>query len=186
VYGQGSDPAIVDYFWKVFDAELAEGKTYPQAGPMTRDEFAAYFFNSVTIVGVLHDSEVDAAQFPTIQDAMGGRSIEEALAGCYYIKPNYPGRSSHNCNAGFLVPPVQRGKKIGGALAESFLYYAPALGYRSSVFNLVYENNVASLRLWDKLGFQRVGLIPKAGLLKTGPNGAEEYVDAVVVYKSFV
>jgi hypothetical protein len=52
---------------------------------MTRDEFAAYFFNSVTIVGVLHDSEVDAAQFPTIQDAMGGRSIEEALAGCYYM-----------------------------------------------------------------------------------------------------
>jgi hypothetical protein len=50
---------------------------------MTRDEFAAYFFNSVTIV--LHDSEVDAAQFPTIQDAMGGRSIEEALAGCYYM-----------------------------------------------------------------------------------------------------
>ncbi len=47
-------------------------------------------------------------------------------------------------------------------------------------------DNVASLRLWDKLGFQRVGLIPKAGLLKTGPNGAEEYVDAVVVYKSFV
>ncbi len=64
---------------------MAEGKSYPQAGPMTRDEFAAYFFNSVTIVGVLHDSVVDAAQFSTIQDAMGGRSIEEAIAGCYYM-----------------------------------------------------------------------------------------------------
>ncbi|CAK9781133.1 hypothetical protein CC85DRAFT_282495 [Cutaneotrichosporon oleaginosum] len=186
VHGSDTDSAIIDYFWKVFNQELAEGKTYPQEGPLTRDEFAAYFFNSVTIVGVLHEKEASAAQFPTLKEAMGGRSIEEAIAGCYYIKPNYPGRSSHNCNAGFLVPPVQRGKKIGGALAESFLYYAPALGYRSSVFNLVFENNVASLRLWDKLGFQRVGLIPKAGRLRTGPNGAEEYVDAVVVYKSFV
>lgn len=51
---------------------------------------------------------------------------------------------------------------------------------------MLMTDNVASLRLWDKLGFQRVGLIPKAGRLRTGPNGAEEYVDAVVVYKSFV
>lgn len=48
-----------------------------------------------------------------------------------------------------------------------------------------YPDNVASLRLWDKLGFTRAGVIPNAGRLKTGPNGEEEYVDAVVVYKSF-
>jgi hypothetical protein len=48
------------------------------------------------------------------------------------------------------------------------------------------KDNYASLAIWDSLGFQRVGLIPKAGRLKTGPNGEEEYVDAVVVWKSFV
>jgi len=47
-------------------------------------------------------------------------------------------------------------------------------------------DNAASDRIWDKLGFQRIGLIPGAGRLKSGPNGDEEYVDAVVVYKSFV
>jgi hypothetical protein len=46
--------------------------------------------------------------------------------------------------------------------------------------------NKASLAIWDKLGFNRVGLIPDAGRLKTGPNGEEEYVDAVVIHKSFV
>lgn len=51
---------------------------------------------------------------------------------------------------------------------------------------LLTKDNGASLRLWDKLGFQRVGLIPKAGRLRTGPGGTEELVDAVVVYKSFV
>ena len=51
---------------------------------------------------------------------------------------------------------------------------------------LMFLGNTASLRLWDKLGFDRVGRIPNAGRLKTGPNGTEEYVDAIVVYKSFV
>jgi L-amino acid N-acyltransferase YncA len=47
-------------------------------------------------------------------------------------------------------------------------------------------DNTASLKIWDQLGFSRVGLIPDAGRLKTGPGGEEEYVDAVVVWKSFV
>jgi L-amino acid N-acyltransferase YncA len=111
--------------------------------------------------------------------------------------------TSQNCNSGFLVPPVQRGNKIGGALAKAFLEYAPRLGYRASVFNLVYESestftavsvarelthldNHASLKLWDALGFKRVGLIPGAGRLRTKDGKGEEYVDAVVIHKSFV
>jgi RimJ/RimL family protein N-acetyltransferase len=47
-------------------------------------------------------------------------------------------------------------------------------------------DNVASLRLWDQLGFTRVGVIPGAGRLRSGPNGQEEYVDAVIIHKSFV
>lgn len=43
-------------------------------------------------------------------------------------------------NAGFLVPTSQRGRKIGGALAKSFLEYGPKLGYRGSVFNLVFKS----------------------------------------------
>lgn len=47
-------------------------------------------------------------------------------------------------------------------------------------------DNVASLKIWDSLGFQRVGLIPNAGRLRTQDGLGEEYVDAVVVHKSFV
>ena len=50
------------------------------------------------------------------------------------------------CNAGFLVPPSQRGHGIGSVLARSYLHYGPRLGYEASVFNLVYVNNVASVR----------------------------------------
>lgn len=60
------------------------------------------------------------------------------------------------------------------------------LSTKASVFNLVYINNTASLRIWDSLGFSRVGLVPEAGLLKSAMAGApDEYVDAVVYHKTF-
>jgi hypothetical protein len=42
-----------------------------------------------------------------------------------------------------------------------------------------------AVRLWERLGFTKAGLIPRAGRLKT-LEGNEEYVDAWVFYKSFV
>jgi ribosomal protein S18 acetylase RimI-like enzyme len=84
-------------------------------------------------------------------------------------------------------------------MGTSFLHYAPALGYRGSVFNLVYADNPASLRIWDRLGFQRVGLIPGAGKRTRTVDAADAgkgqvdvkreevyYVDAHVIFKSFV
>jgi len=104
----------------------------------------------------------------------------------YYVKPNYPGRSSHCCNAGFVVSPAHRGSGYGYILGKSYLHFAPKLGYLASVFNLVYVNNVASVKIWDKLGFTRVGLIPRAGRLKTQDGKGEAFVDAVVFWKSLV
>lgn len=60
------------------------------------------------------------------------------------------------------------------------------LGYKASVFNLVYVNNIASVKIWDSLGFNRVGLVPQAGCLKNRIEGEEdEFVDAYVYHKTF-
>lgn len=45
------------------------------------------------------------------------------------------------------------------------------------MFNLVYETNVASCRIWDALGFKRIGRVKGAGNLKSYPG---EMVDAVI------
>lgn len=123
---------------------------------------------------------------------MAGRSWADAILGFNYVKPNYPSRSAHVCNAGFVVPVRHRGMRAGLALGRAFVQFAPLLGYSASVFNLVYASNAASLRIWDKLGFQRVGLIPKAGRLKRPNNNngqageqEEDFVDAVVYYREF-
>lgn len=42
--------------------------------------------------------------------------------------------------------PRFRSVGVATALGRSFLEYAPRLGYKASVFNLVYVNNTASVR----------------------------------------
>ena len=49
-------------------------------------------------------------------------------------------------------------------------------GYTYSVFNLVYESNTASTKIWDSLGFKRIGRVPGCGNLKS----FEEPVDAII------
>lgn len=50
-------------------------------------------------------------------------------------------------------------------------------GYTYSVFNLVYETNVASCRIWDALGFKRIGRVKGAGNLRSHP---DHLVDAII------
>ncbi|KAL8708806.1 MAG: hypothetical protein Q9220_006367 [cf. Caloplaca sp. 1 TL-2023] len=97
--------------------------------------------------------------------------------GSFYVKPNYPGRSSHVCNGGFLVTEAARNRGVGRLMGEGYLEWAPKLGYTYSVFNLVYETNVASCRIWDALGFKRIGRIKACGNLRSYP---DELVDAII------
>ncbi|KAH9834026.1 acyl-CoA N-acyltransferase [Rhodofomes roseus] len=189
-------PGLLVLLHKVFADELERGLTYPQeiraSEEYTLEMFQAYYFAADVLVAVMGEGSlsVDVVDGEDVQLGIGaalkGRDVEDCVAGCYYVKPNYPGRSSHICNAGFLVPPSQRGRGVGAVLARSYLYYAPRLGYEASVFNLVYVNNTASVRLWEALGFTKAGLIPRAGRLKKvdGSEG-EEFVDAYVFYRRF-
>jgi hypothetical protein len=184
--------------------DLAKYKSYFQA----YDLVLGFFLTSAQLLTLCPTSSaipatglpISASQFSSIKigksklrNSSSPSSAEISLpngsdsyAFAYYIKPNYPGRSSHLCNGGFMVPSPSRGLGLGRIAARSFLFYAPACGYRGSIFNLVYANNVASMKLWERLGFQNVGRIPEAGRLKKkGGSGEEEYDDAWVVYGDF-
>ncbi|KAJ7209735.1 hypothetical protein GGX14DRAFT_551229 [Mycena pura] len=183
-------PGLVAYLGTVMASVVDEGMTYPQE-TMLPEAFEAYFFSGDVFIAIIPSGDgpgrVEGTETSlTMEEARQNRSWEECVAGYYYVKPNYPGRSSHICNGGFVVPPVHRGNGYGSALAKSFVHYAPKLGYRASVFNLVYANNEASVKLWERLNFKKAGLIPKAGRLRRKDGDGEEYVDAWVIYKSFV
>lgn len=75
-----------------------------------------------------------------------------------------------------------RGLGAGVVMGEAFKVLVPAIGYKASVFNLVFENNPASIAIWRKLGFQEIGRVPKAGRLRNSPG---KLVDAIIFYYDF-
>ena len=152
---RGDRQVVLDRYQDKHETELheilryivnEEGNTYPQEDMTNVEDFRAYYLS--------HDVFV-------VLD----RDTEEVLAG-FYIKPNFPGRCSHICNAGFIVKKTARGLGIGSFMVENYLLLARDLGYRASFFNLVFVTNTASVNLCRKFGFTEIGIVPQAGNLK--------------------
>lgn len=167
-------PHLAAYLCELLNREIEKGDTYPMMEPMPMSSFAPYWFanfGAVMIMGeILEIEEVERME-------KHGVDWTKQCLGSFYIKPNYPGRSSHVCNGGFLVTDTSRNRGVGRLMGEGYLEWAPKLGYTYSVFNLVYETNVASLRIWDALGFKRIGRVKGCGNLKGSPDA---FVDAII------
>ena len=162
--------SLLAYLSDQFAKEIEGGDTYPMIEPMPLEKFGAYWFQN--FAGIMLLGSIDSAE-----QVVEGKDWSKECLGSFYIKPNYPGRSSHVCNAGFLVTEAARNRGVGRLMGEAYLDWAPKLGYTYSVFNLVYETNVASCRIWDALGFKRIGRVKECGNLKSYP---DRLVDAII------
>lgn len=145
---------------------VMEGQTYPQSQPLTEAEFAAYW--------LVRDAFVVRRVEASDRSQMTGE-----ILGAFYLKPNFPGRCSHICNAGFIVQPTARGSGIGRFMGEAMLAIAPTRGYEAVMFNLVFATNLPSLKLWESLGFTTIGCIPNAVRME-----GDRKVDACILYRS--
>ncbi|KAK4155674.1 hypothetical protein C8A00DRAFT_13330 [Chaetomidium leptoderma] len=162
--------SLLRYLSDQFNKEIEGGDTYPMLEPMPSDQFASYWFQNFG--GIMLLGHIESAA-----EVVEGKDWSKECLGTFYVKPNYPGRSSHICNAGFIVTDASRNRGVGRLMGETHLEWAPKLGYKYSVFNLVYETNVASCKIWDGLGFKRIGRVKGAGNLKSHP---DRLVDAII------
>src|SRR5689334_7970016 len=144
---------------------VEEGTSYPHDRFPDDDDFIDYWFRGKTTV---------AAYAPD-------RDSAAAMAGAFYLKPNWPGRARQVANAGFIVAPQWRGKGLGWLLGATMLDYARHLGYRSVIFNLVFSENVGARRLWERLGFKELGVISGAVRKNDGT-----YQDALIMFRSLM
>lgn len=152
---------------ELLNTVIIEGQTYPQIQPLNASEFMAYWAS--------HDAFVVRGV-----DELGEQESPKIL-GAFYLKPNFPGRCGHICNAGLIVQPSLRGQGIGRWMGEAMLAIATAQGYEAVMFNLVFATNTPSISLWQSLGFNTIGRIPKAVQLADGYQ-----VDALILYRSLI
>lgn len=103
---------------------------------------------------------------------------EGAVLGSYYIKTNQGGGGAHVCNCGYMVAPAARGQGLAAAMCAHSQDEARRVGYRAMQFNFVVETNLGAIRLWERMGFETVGRLPRAFA-----HPAAGFVDARVMFK---
>lgn len=130
------------HIWPLFREIVAKGDTYAFAPNTTREEAYQLWMSSPRQTFVAEENGV--------------------VLGTYFIKTNQSGPGSHVCNCGYMVSSTARGKGIATQMCLHSQERALALGYQAMQFNFVVDSNVGAIRLWEKLGFARVGTVPKA------------------------
>lgn len=132
----------------IWNRVVEDGVAFPQ------EDFldvagAEAFFQAQSFTGVAQDS--------------AGRVV-----GLYILHPNNVGRCGHISNASYAVDARLRGQGIGEALVRHCLEKARELGFGILQFNAVVANNYSALHLYEKLGFVRLGVIPRGFRMKDG------------------
>ncbi|MCA1713869.1 MAG: GNAT family N-acetyltransferase [Gammaproteobacteria bacterium] len=144
--------------WEIFKAVVAPGDTYVFGADTTRADADAYWFGPGTRCCVATRS---------------GRVL-----GMYKLVANQRDLGSHVANASFMVDPRTQGEGVGEALGRHALIAARAAGFDAMQFNFVVSTNHGAVRLWQRLGFNIVGTLPRA--FRHARLG---YVDAYVMHQ---
>lgn len=133
----------------VWNEVVKDGVAFPQEEPLT-EETGASFFQEQSFTGIAVDTD-------------SGK-----IVGLYILHPNNVGRCGHICNASYAVKKDLRGRQIGEKLVRHCMEKGKELGYRILQFNAVVRSNEQALRLYRKLGFVQLGVIPGGFLMKDG------------------
>ena len=144
--------------WALLEPVFAAGQTYAVPRDITRDAALDLWCN------------IPAATFVAEYDG--------EVLGTFYIKTNAQGGGAHVCNCGYVTADHAQGRGIARQMCERSQVEAAALGYKAMQFNLVLSSNIGAVALWHKLGFETIGVLPRAF-----DHPQLGYVHAHVMYK---
>ena len=140
---------------------LRSGETYAIDSDLTDEQMRDYWFLPAHEVFVAED--------------------EGVILGTYYLQANQRGGGAHVANCGYMVSPKAQGKGLAAAMCEHSQVVAKERGFRAMQFNHVVSANVRAVALWQRLGFEIVGTLPKAF-----NHPVHGFVDSYVMFKTLV
>lgn len=140
----------------IWNQVVDEANAFPQEKPFSFEE-AEVFFR-----GQSHTAVAEA---------------DGKVVGLYILHPNNVGRCGHLSNASYAVSRSARGLHIGEQLVRDCMEKAKELGFKVLQFNAVVATNKGAVRLYDRLGFQRLGTVPGGYRLADG-----SYEDIILFY----
>ena len=148
-------PAI----WAILEPVIRAGETYSLDRDMSEGDVLAYWFGT--------DKETFVAE------------DDGRILGTYYLRRNQAGGGSHICNCGYVTASTATGRGVARLMCLHSIDEARARGFRGMQFNFVVSTNDRAVRLWQSLGFDIVGRLPRAFR-----HPAHGDVDALVMFQA--
>lgn len=139
----------LDAMCAIWNEVVEAGDAFPQEEKLSADSGSA-FFASQSRCGVAVDTK-------------SGKVV-----GLYILHPNNIGRCGHIANASYAVASDCRGRHIGEALVRDCMAAGKACGFRVLQFNAVVATNLPARRLYERIGFTKLGTIPGGFRKKDG------------------
>jgi ribosomal protein S18 acetylase RimI-like enzyme len=133
----------------IWNQVVEEGVAFPQLDYLD-DITGQAFFEEQTYTAVAEDEDT------------------HKIHGLYILHPNNIGRCGHICNASYAVGRDSRGQQIGEKLVVDCLEQGKKHGFQILQFNAVVASNTRARRLYERLGFQQLGVIPGGFFMKDG------------------
>lgn len=146
----------VNEMMNIWNEVVEAGNAFPQIDKLNAEN-AYDFFNS--------------------QSASVVAEVDGKIAGLYILHPNNIGRCGHLANSSYALKSAERGKRIGEELVKHSLIKGKELGYKVLQFNAVVASNKGAIKLYDKLGFVKLGVVPEGYL-----NKDNVYEDLILFY----
>ena len=131
-------PAIWPFWRDIVEA----GETYAYPLGATSEQARGWWFDGSHVVVLVDDAG--------------------AVLGSAKMGPNRPSRGSHVGTGSFMVDAAARGRGIGRRLGAYAVQWHREQGFAGIQFNAVVETNTAAVRLWQDLGFEIIGTVPRA------------------------
>ena len=148
----------LDQMTEIWNEVIDSGIAFPQTDKLVKQE-AVTFFAGQSFTGVAENKDT------------------HEILGLYTLHPNNVGRCGHLSNSSYAVKSTARGLHIGEKLVVHSIKKSKELGFKILQFNAVVKTNYSALKLYEKLGFVRLGTIPGGFLMKNG-----EYEDIILFY----
>ncbi len=149
-----------DAIWAILEPVIRAGETYTLPCDLSRVDALAYWI---------------APEKETFVAEANGR-----IVGTYYLRANQAGGGDHVCNCGYMTAGGETGRGVARAMCRHSMHHAQARGFRAMQFNFVVSTNVRAVKLWQDLGFEIAGTLPRAF---RHPTYGE--VDAHVMFQPF-
>lgn len=128
--------------WPIFQEVVKSGSTYVFAPDTSYEDAFAYWFGPGVTSFVVEE--------------------QGKVLGMYKLIANQRDLGSHVANASFMVSSGAAGTGVGKLMGQHCLREAKKAGYQAMQFNFVVSTNTTAVSLWQRLGFNIVGTLPKA------------------------